>query len=639
MFDFFRSRKQFTRIVFGLLVLAFTASLIVFFVPQPGDLASGRNAPDTVASVDGTTITAEQFKTAYDNAIRFYSQQFKTQDRSIFKTLRFDRQILDRLVADRALEQEAQRMGVDATKQELIEKIQKLFSRDGKFIGQGDYLRWLQMNRMRPEEFEEDVRREIIREKMRHLIVDSVVVSPEEVKQEWLSKNQKASIEYVLFDPKEVEKQVAVTDAALEDYFNQNKDKYKTSEERKIKYILIDQAAIAKNVKISEQELRDYFQNNPGEEQVRVSHILFKVPEKATDEQTEAIRKKAEKVLAEVRKGGNFAELAKKYSEDRASAAKGGELPYSTRQTFVPEFAQVAFALNPGEVSDLVKTSYGFHIIKSLDKKISPFEERKSEIEITLRQKKAEDEAKKLADKVQSAWKRSKDADKTAKQFNLEVKQTPFFKQNDVSIPDLRRLMQLVRNSFTLPKPGDITSAVRVTGGYAVAQLEEIKPSAPAQFKDVRSKVEADYKKAKAEELATNKANEFLNAVNAEKDFDKGAKKFNVKVHTSKEFGHSDPIDDTLSNAPEVGQKAFAMKPGDVSDVVQANNKKVVFRLKSKSDFDKEKFEKEKDTVAQQLLSKKQDSFFQSYLNSIVDKMRKDKKIMVNEGLVKRLAA
>jgi peptidyl-prolyl cis-trans isomerase D len=643
MFNLFRQSKRITKSILWVVILAVAGGMLLFFVPTPGDrLTGGRGSDDIIARVDDMTVPTRDFVVALNRYREQFSKYNQGGDMSFLKSLKIEQRALDELVKERVIEAEAERMGLKATEQEIADQIQKYpgLSVDGKFIGKDALLRVLRFSNppMTFQDLENATRASILREKLNRLLTDSATVTPEEVKQEWLKNNEKATIEYVLFDPKELENEVTAGDAELADYFNKNKDKYKTGEERKVKLVFIDQNTAAKNVQISEQEMRDYFEKNLAREEARVSHILFKTENKS-DQEVEEIRKKAEGVLKEVRAGADFGALAEKYSEDEGSAKNKGELPPSPREAWVPEFAQAAFSMNPGQISDLVKTQYGFHIIKLLEKKTPRIEDHKQQIETTLRLNKNQEGAKQLADKVENDWKQSKDIDKAAKENGLTVTETPYFKNNVTTLPGLKGGARALANKvFQLSKAGEATAPIRLVGGYALAQLVDIKPPAAPELSAVRSKVETDYKKAKAEDLAASKANELAKAVEASKNLEQAAKQFKLSVTTSSEFTRAASIDNTVGYAPEIAEKAFTMKIGEVSGAmtVPTGNKKIIFQVKAHTEFDKAQFEKDKAALEDQLLSAKKGNLFYAYINSLTEKMKKEKKIVINQDVFKR---
>lgn len=644
MFNIFRARKGLTKSIFWALILVMAAGMVMFFVPSSdrvGRLQGGNG--DVVATVGDVPITGKELQQALERYRRQFAQYNPGGDLSFLKQLKIEQRALDDLIQQHLVEAEAARLGIMATPEEVVDKIQKFpaFMVNGQFIGRNEYVRILQANRIAPAEFEDSLRTGILQEKLQGFVSDGVIVTPEEIRQEWLTRNEKATIEYVLFDPKSLEGDVNPSEAELQDYFNKHQEQYKGAEERKVKYIFVDQDALRNSVTVSEQELRDEFKKNPGETEVRVSHILFKTENKS-EQEIEPIRKKAEDVLKQTLNGGDFAALARQYSEDEGSAPNGGEMPFATRQTYVPEFSETAFKLSqPGEIAPtLTKTQYGFHIIKLLERRDPTFEARRAQLDMTLKNTKVQDEARQLADKVDSSLRQTKDLNKTAKELNLTVAESSFFKSNaSVVTPIKGSARAMVTKVFQLKNPGEfISPAAKISSGYIVAQLAEVKPPAIPPFAEAQTRVQADYKKAKAEELANAKAGDFAKALEADKNIESAAKRNKLEVHTSNEFKRNDQIDTVLTYAPEVMEKVFALKAGEPSGVVSvaSGNKKVVFVVKSRPELDGQQLEKDKGSIQDELANRKRSTFFSAYLNGLKEKMEKDKKIRVNQEVFKR---
>src|SRR5689334_18943673 len=239
------------------------------------------------------------------------------------------------------------------------------------FIGAARYQQLLSSQRppLTPAEFEDSVRRSLLVDKLRAALTEWLSVPDNELEQEYRRRNDKVKLAVVSFTVDGVRGSVTASDAEVASYFDAHKDDFKIPEKRKIKYLLIDVDAMRAKVTVPPADIERAYNNQIEQyttpEQVRASHILLKTEGK----DDAAVKAKAEELLKQARSGADFAELAKKYSEDEASAKNGGDLDYFGRGRMVPEFDQAVFAMQPGQISDLVKTQYGYHIIKLVDKK------------------------------------------------------------------------------------------------------------------------------------------------------------------------------------------------------------------------------------------------------------------------------
>src|SRR5208282_4131396 len=351
MIEFFQRRDIWVRVMMGLIIGLIGFTMLLYLVP--GQVGSSSGSPDAVATVGGSDITASEV-----------SRQLALMERQgqrISKEMRglYVRDTLDRLVNDRALDYEAQRLGLQVTDQEAAEQIKQIlpsvFS-GGSVSSMENYAAEVQQRTgLSVPEFEQFLHAGLVQQKMRRLVTDGVGVGPAEIEEEFKRRNQKAKFEYVVIKPAELAAKVSVSDADLEAFFGKNKGRYQFPERRGFKFALLDLAALRPTLHPSEEALQAYYKQNLDQyrvqNRVHVQHILFKTTGK-TDAEVVEIRKKAEEVLAKVKKGGNFEELAKQYSQDDSTKAKGGDLGWVIQGQTVPEFEQVAFSLKKGETSD-----------------------------------------------------------------------------------------------------------------------------------------------------------------------------------------------------------------------------------------------------------------------------------------------
>ncbi|HEX2521364.1 MAG TPA: peptidyl-prolyl cis-trans isomerase, partial [Terriglobia bacterium] len=484
-------------------------------------------------------------------------------------------------------------------------------------------------------QFEDGVREEIIQEKLKNLITDSVSVSDSELEEEFRDRNEKSKISYVSFEPSKFTTAVVLQDADIKAHYDQNKESYRVPEQRRVKYLFADSGALRAGIQIPDAELKSYYQQNLATyqlpEKVRATHILLKTEGKSPEE-TEKIKARATDLLLKARKGADFADLAKKNSEDTVSAANGGDLGFFARGAMVPEFDQAAFALGVGAISDLVKTQFGYHIIKVLEKQTAhtqTFEEVENLIRPTLLQRKAEQKAQELADRAFTLAKSNKSFDQIAAELKISVQETPLFQQGG-AIPLIGNSQEFSSKVFGL-KEKEVGSPVRVPNGFALAQLVEIKAPYVPPLEEVRERVEDSLKAAKAAELTKVKAQEFAAKAKTVGGIDQLAKSYSVEVKTSEEFTRNGNLQDLGSSSPFDGF-AFSSEVGSISQPIQVGQRQVVAQLKEKHPVNLEEFAKAKDGLRQSLLAPKKDRMFQSYLDSVRETMTKAGSIKIDEA-------
>src|SRR6202795_1698061 len=356
------NRKTGTRILLGAVVLVLGGSMLLYLVPQtPG--TGEASSTDTIPKVgDETVSTAEVRQQLAEVEQR---NQVPKQLESLYV-----RQILNQLIFQKEMEYEAKRLGIRVSEQEQADRIRQFLPtayNGDTFVGRDRYASEVQARfQLTVPVFEELIRQGLLQDKFRKLVTDGVSVGPQELQDEFKYKNEKVKLEYAFIKPEDLETKITPDEAEIKAAYEKNRSKYQVPEKRVVRYGLIDLTQLRQNAQISDAELKAQYQQNIQQyevpNRVHAEHILLMTVGK-TDAEIEEIHQKAEDVLKQAKKGTNFEELAKKYSEDPGSKDKGGDLGWLMQGQTVPEFEKTAFGLEKGKISDLVKTQYGFHII------------------------------------------------------------------------------------------------------------------------------------------------------------------------------------------------------------------------------------------------------------------------------------
>jgi peptidyl-prolyl cis-trans isomerase D len=396
---------------------------------------------------------------------------------------------------------------------------------------------------------------------------------------------------------------------------------------------------------VSHDDLQAYYNQHREEyrvpEEVKVSHILIKTPAadangKVDEKGAEEARKKAEDVLKQLKGGAKLEDLAKKYSDDPGSAKKGGDLGWIGRGRTVPEFEKAAFSQAKGQTSDLVKSSYGFHIIRTEDKHeahLKTLDEVKDQIEPLIRQQKVtrmlEAAGNALLDQA-----RSQGLEKAAAAKGVNVVTTEFIGRTDV-LPGVGSSPQLMDAIFTEREkaPPDMT---QIAQGVVVFQLLAVKPPATPTFEEIRSKVEDEFKSERAGILLNQKTQELSDRAKTEHDLKKAAKELGAAVKTSDFVLPDGQVPDIGSMAGQAAV-AFTMKPGEISGPVNAGSNGVVMRILEKQEPTEQDFTAKKDQIRDGLLRNKQQDLFGMFLSNLRLQMEKSGKIKVNQQEMKNL--
>src|SRR5687767_15128195 len=374
MLDRMRRHRGWLKWSLGLVVVA----MAVFFIPtdslQPTGTTVGAAPNEVVADVDGHELTAGDFQQRYLSQIQAYRNQFGGNvNDQLLRQLGIEQQILTQMVDEQVALIEADRHGIRVSDEELAQQIFSIpgLQENGRFIGEERYEQLLQSQNppMTKSQFEDSLRRSMVIDKLRAAITDWMSVADADLEREYRTRNEKVKLQVVALTADKFRSQVTVTDADVAAHFESRKAEYRVGEQRKVRYLLLDRDQARQKVAVPAADGQRYYNSNIDQyatpEQVRASHIRLN----AAGKDEAAVRKQAETILAQAKAGADFAELAKKYTEDEASKATGGDLNFFGRGRMLPEFEAAAFTLEPGQISDLVKTQYGFHIIKVVEKK------------------------------------------------------------------------------------------------------------------------------------------------------------------------------------------------------------------------------------------------------------------------------
>lgn len=628
MLDIMRRKKR-LKLVLWLVILSLALGMLLFFVPG---VNMGTVTTDTsAASVDGQTIPMQEFAEAYRRVAERYSNGGKNKiDSETLRAIGIPKQVLDGMITRKVVEIAAERLGLDVTTDEIREGIETFpsFQDQGKFIGLDRYKEVLAANNISIPDFEQDIRYAQLSKKFQQVITDSLDVSDHELRDEFSKTNRQTVVDYVLLKKDDVSKRIKPTEAELRAYFDSHKDSYRIKEKRRAQYLLIPVSNIIPTVKVTDQEIQSEWDQRPHDETVTASHILFKIPDPSKEAEVKA---KAESVLKRAKAGEDFAELAKKYSEDTSNASQGGFLGAFPRGQMVKEFDDAAFSLKVGEISGLVRTEYGYHIIKVLHHDTPSFESSKSGLITTIQLRKAQEIAKQKAEQAATIAMKQKDLNLAAKDLGVaaEVKETNFFAKEDNSTDS--GISQAFRDeTFELKEIGSIGKAVEVPLGFAVPKLVEVQMPKPGDFALSRNQVEKDFVDSKAKELMQADARKLSEEAAKLGSLEKVAKEMGFSVKASQPFNLSGTPAPEIGSSPTFNQAAFDLAPGGVSSPLPLLDNMTVLQVKSRSPFDEAAFQKQKAELKQRLLESAQGSYFEDYIRKVTEDFEKAGKIRVN---------
>ena len=595
-----------------------TAIVVVFVFWGVGSFKSRKDTQ--VANVNGEVITIEEYQKAYNNIVENYRRQYGSRvNEQMLKQLQLGRQTVDQLINQKLLLQASEKLGIQVTDQELSEQIMTnpAFQNGGVF-DKRRYDVLLRQNRLSPEEFEHSMRQQMIVEKLQKFIGSRAKVSEDEVWNWYAHENQTVNIEYVLIKP-DAYKDINLTNKAIKTYFDENKEKYQTEPTVKVQYLYFDPKNFAGKVTVSDEEVREYYEAHRDEfsqeKSIEARHILFKVDQNADENAVQEARQKALKVLKLAREGKDFAELAKTYSEG-PSKASGGFLGTFTRDKMVKPFSDAAFALKAGEISDLVKTQFGWHIIKV--EKVNPehtepLKKAQPKIRAKLIDMHSKSAAYDRAEEVYDLLFNGEDISKIADNQGLKVHKSDFFTRKGPK-KGINNPTQFATAAFEL-EVMDISEVKELGEGYYIIQPIEKVASKIPPLKDVIDRVKKDLTAKMQEEQAKKDAKSIIEALKKDDNFTAAAKPFKLSVKETGFFKRNDTIPQ-IGYEPAISSAAFELNDKSKFSKQPYNGSKGVYviRLKESQEANAKGFDAQKKQIQQRLLQQKRYSNFNDYL-------------------------
>lgn len=597
---------------------AFLAIILVFLFWGVGTV--GIHHVEMAASVNDEVISQRQFERLYQRVAAAY-QNMGPQAPPV-EFLRT--QALNQLIDVELLNQEADRLGLTVDESELRSAIAASpdFQRDGHF-DRDLYVQLLQQNGYKPSDFEEMQRSRMLAGKVQELVRSGVHVSDQEVKDRFRYENERLNLRFVRFLASQLLNDVTVTDEDLAAYFAQNQEKYRQPDRVRVKLLDFRPQDFADKITPSETDIQAYYESNRENyrrpEEVRARHILFKVDPQASADDKAAARKQAEEVLAQAKGGADFAELAKQRSQD-STASNGGDLGKFGRGVMTPTFENAAFALEPGQVSDVVESPFGFHIIK-LEEKFPEHMQTIDEARPAIVEAIKTQQARQVAlEKVEAAHEQlldGKDLATVANEFELKVEAPQPFGRGE-AVGSLGPRPELTKQAF-LTDAGEVGEIVTEPPGYTLFTVEEFVPSAIPDLAKVRSQVEADLRLQRASDIAKKRAEEVLAKLKEKPDLDALAHQENLSVEESTQIGRMGPYMPNLGSAQDLKDAAFRLTAAApvLPNAYMVGPDAVVAVLSDKVAADESRFDSQKTALQTQLQQRAEAAAVQRFVEQL----------------------
>jgi peptidyl-prolyl cis-trans isomerase D len=647
MIRFLQSKDN--RIVKAIFVVIIGAAVVTMVVTLiPGIFQDAAVTTDTYATIyphwySRFTFTGQ--KVSMTRVQEVAQQELQRQRLPDFALPYMLQRAGQQMIAQQLLLAQASTLGIEANDEDVRNFLHTgqyglLLFPNGQFIGEDKYKQFIgnQFN-LSTAEFEKELKDGITINRLRSFITAGVTVNDNEIRDQYRKQNVKIKFDYAVISSDDLRKQINPTDADLQAFFTKNAARYANAvpEERKITYFAFTADQVPGGApKVSDQEVQAYYNAHQTEyqvpEQARSRHILIKSPGGTSKTDAEA-KAKADALLKQIQGGADFADLAKKNSEDPGSGAQGGELGFARRGTMVPEFDNAIFTQKIGDTS-LVKSQFGYHIIQVEERQTAhtqPLSEVQPVIQSTLiRQKQTQAES---AYAQALATEAGKDGlAKTAAAHHLEVVTTPDLSAQGV-IAGLPDGAPVIAKAFA-SKQGAPPVFAPTGEGFAILQVASVTPAHAPNFVEFKANIAKDYGDERLPALLSEKTKQLSDKAHASGDLAKAAKEFNATVKTSDLVGDSGQVPD-FGQIGTVAPELFGLKIGDISGPINAQRTGVVAKIVDKQEPTTEEIAKNLDSTREQILDQRREEVFNIYVTSTQDRYKKAKLILINPKAAK----
>ena len=636
MFNLFRSRAKLVRYLLGGLLLIVAGSMITYLIPG---FNTNTGTPSAVAfEIGDTKYTVQEIQTDFN---RFVQSQHMSADTADV----YFPQFVDQMIQSRAAVYQANRLGLGASDDQVLNAMMQSYPQffpNGVFQ-KDQYEAYLVQQGATVQEAIEDIRSQIALRTLQDSLLGSVIVSPKEVEDEFVHKYDKARVQYMAFPPAKFKDQVKVSDDDVRKEWERTKNLHTVPQKFNYQVLVAEQDKVEASIQVTDAQLRAAYSASMDSfrtpDRVHVRHILIKTQGKP-DSEKKALLAKAQDVLKQVKAGGDFAELAKKNSEDPGTAQSGGDLGFIAHGQTFPEFDKTIFELKPKEISGIVTTDLGYHIIQVLEKesaRVKPFEEAKATLVDGVRKQSVTEKMQSLAEQSRAELiKNPRDAAGIAKKLGVELVSVPKGAPND-PIPTLGVAPE-IGGPLAEMKPGDVSQVVVLPANrLAVFTVLETFAAHAADFDDIKAEIKDTLTTQQVAQVAIKKAQEAADRLRKGEDILKVAKSLNLEVTTSSEFGRTDAVEG-LGEAVYLSD-AFSAPVGTILGPTYVQNRMVVSKVIAKTPANLAALGAERDGLLHEIKRKKAQDVNELLLDSIVNELQNQGKVKVYRKEIQQMLA
>jgi peptidyl-prolyl cis-trans isomerase D len=615
MREYFKGLK----LILVFVIVAFIATSLFYFGSSALKGDGARMAAP--ATVNGEEIPAGRFERMQRNYLEHYRRTYR-QDITpeMAERMGLARQVTSDLIQEALIIQRANREGITVGDDELRLRIQSIpaFHEDGRFSRER-YLAQLKQARIDPGEFETEVRRDFVRQRMEALVKDGIKVSDAEVEQAYRTRFERVRADWAAIESAPLMAQVKVGDADAEAYVKTHEAQFTRPERRRIQYVLVSAKAFAKAVDDADAEA--YYKEHPTEferpKRLKTSHILVRVPPTGGSEAENKSKAKVEEAIRRAKAGEDFAKLARELSEDTATASQGGDLGFVGKGEMVPQFEEAAFALKKGEISPQpVRTPFGYHAIMVSDLQdagVQPYREAAAKIKEKLAAERSERAAQAKVDEARPPLTAAKDFAAEAKKLGVDPRDAVVARGD--GIEGIGRDPQLEEAIFGLAV-GGVSLPVKTPDGFVIARVAESFPAGVPPFAEIKDKAVNAVKSERATALAEERAKAFAASVGTG-DFLAAARRDKLAVGETPLFSRNEPPKNKESLPGAVLLAALRTPMGGISEPVRTGTGFYVVKTVERRAADPQGFDKERDQLRAQLLEAKRNQAWERWVKAL----------------------
>ncbi len=614
MLDFLRKRKRSWSIFFIVGVISF---VFILYFGSSGLVEDPTLGP--VAKVNGETISSTELETLVSRALQ------SNRSRRRLDELNLRIALLQDLIQTRLLLQEARRLGLEVTDEELTKAIAQnpVFQTNGLF-DEPLYRRILRANRVAPGQFEKERKDELLIDKLLDITRDSVHVSETEVREQYQLEREKINLNFIRLARKDYVQETTVSAEELKAYYEQNQEELKEPLKVRVEYVAYPHAHFSSKIEVSEKDIEEYYNLHRDRKfhqayAVSLRHIFFRIAPGKDPKEKEAIRAKAEQVLGQAQAGKDFAELAKKHSDD-STASRGGDVGYLSRGELLPALEEAAFALKKGEISTLVESPTGLHILKAeeiREEKTKTLKEAEKEIVRFIKEERGIEEALRAAETDRAKALEGNSLSAVAKERGQSAKVTPFFREEE-SLKDVGPVDAFYTTSFALT-PEQVSPVVEGPKVSYLIKLRERKERHLPPLEAIRGDVTRMVKEKKAMEMVNEKAVTLLAELKEKKDIQELASQHDLRVEETGLFFRRTPWIPKIGVLDGIPIGGLPLSPQQTiaNEIYRGKDAVYLLAFKERQAADMKNFEKQKDSLLEAALRARRETAMVLFVESL----------------------